>query len=725
MSTNKKPRIASNDDDQTEFDFLNDMHAADREVDQGGRSGGDDDLDDDDDDDDASDEQLKSEFQNDVEEAAEAELEALLEETGGQVKQRVGNLATKLNLYPDGAFPISQYSLYVEDNWTLFKNRFGSPTRINFASMTPPMKELKKGISYYVLPDFAPFGTIRSYVTSYFQASQFVLLERYLFGPNFLDGSPDSIALINHRMVNKALDLAKAEGSGARHYHSLFYMIRLWSSLSTQGLMPPGLSLDINMRKVDSIERRRDVIQHFAGSMSTWQPYSEDDLSELVEYALFWTEKAAPRLLDVVDYVREKKLDQTAKCAVVRYRIDTELEEKLNVKLEGKTLVEASRKSYDYEYTTHEQHVYSWLRSYCVSVDNVRNGIFVLVALITGLRAGELSALKFDDIIKDGNGDYTIRVTRYKTSDDPNVNGEVDFLPLPRFIGDKIEELKQLRSIYTLAAQGYIFQSTKGRKEMNKPTDHIVQFICRELGEATNVDRVHTHRFRKTIAEILINRNERNIDLIRHLFGHKSFAMTLKYIGRNPHLVRSVAQAIEQNYTAEFTELVSAVKNGASSGPNASRLLDRIKAHPDAFSGKQLKVTIFVYISHLLSSGEPLFIHRTAMGSYCVSTETYSSPDLPPCLEHMTGGVTNMLPNPTRCDISCKHAVVVEKAKHAIQDNVKFYSNMLEKAADTLSERAKKMILKKIASNNEHLNNLETNRLESTDRRIPVKQVSV
>lgn len=724
MNKNKKPRKASNGDEQPELGFFNAERTADRKVDRSGREDVlDIDEEDDEDDEDLVDD-MEAEFQNDVEEAAEAELEALLQETGGQVKQRVGNLTTKLELYPDGSFPISPYSLYSQDSWTLFKNRYGTAKTIYFEGMTRHIKELKKAIAYYVLPDFAPFGSIRSYVTSYSIVSFFLLIEKYLLGPNFLDGSPESIALINHRMINKALDEAKNGGGAARHYHSFFYMIRLWNSLSTQGLMPPGLELNIDIRKVDSIERRRDVIQHFTGSISTWQPYSEEDLGELVDYALFWAEKATPRLLDVVTYVKEQQLEQSPKPGITRYFVDREIEANLNVEVDGKILVKATRMDQGYEYATGEMYIYSWLRSYTVSVDKVRNSIYILLALITGLRVSELISLKFDDLIKQVDGDYILRVIRYKTADDPNFKGELDYLPVPKFIGQKIEELKQLRSIYKLEAQGFIFQASKGRMALTKPSFAIIRKICQEITTDTNVDRIHTHRFRKTIAEILINRNERNIDLIRHLFGHKSFEMTLRYIGRNPYLVRSVAQAIEQNYTAEFTELVSAVRSGASSGPNATRLLERIKARPDAFSGKQLKVTIFVYISHLLSSGEPLFIHRTALGSYCISTESYSSPELPPCLEHMTGAVTNLLPNPTRCDISCEHAVLVEKAKHAIQDNVSFYTNMLEKAGETLSERAKRMILKKIASNKDHLNNLEFNKLEKINQRIPVKQVT-
>lgn len=679
--------------------------SAKREVDQEG----DDDLDNESEENDVEDEfadEMESELKTVIEEIAEEELAALLEETGGKRKQTLSTLATKLKVFPKGDFPVSPYSTYDQNVWTLFVNQYGSARRINFEGMPSSMIELRKAITFHQIPEFAPFGGVRSYVTTYWHSSLFTILDRYLMKPNFLDGSPESIRLINLRMVNKALDDAKNTDGSPRHYHSLFYMLRFWSSLSTQGLMPEGLALDLNMLKVDTVERRKDVILQYAGSMGTWMPFSEEDLGQLVNYALFWTEKALPRLLQVVDYVKQKNLDSTKKCAVVRYEADQELEDMLNIELDGVKVVSASKKFYEYRYGKREQYVYNWLRSYAVSVDHVRNAVYVLLALITGLRASELRDLKFSNLIKDGNGIYTLRAVRYKTAADPNA-GEVAFLPIPQFIGQKIDELERLRSIYTLKAQDFIFQSTKGRKGLNKPNSHMLALINRELSEATGVDRIHCHRFRKTIAEILINRSERNIDLIRHLFGHKSYAMTLKYIGRNPFLVRSVALAIEQNYTIEFSEIVKTVQHGASSGPVAERLMERIQARPNAFTGKQLKVTVFEYVSHLLSSGEPLFIHRTAMGTFCVSTQTYSSPNLPPCLAHLKGPVSSALPNHRLCDNQCQHIIVVESARSALQDNKTFYTNLLEKSADTLSERAKKMIRQKIAGNTQHLENLE------------------
>ncbi|WP_253264941.1 tyrosine-type recombinase/integrase [Pseudomonas aeruginosa] len=669
----------------------------------GGRGSGDDDEDGDEDD--FSDE-LDMEYAADIEDAAEAELEDLLRETGGApLQQRIGGLVIKLAEYPNGEFPISAYSTYGQNTWTLHIDRYGAVKRVSFEGMTEPMRELKKAFTYHFIPDFSPFGNIRSFTTTYSQSSFFVMLEKYLFEPNFLDGSPESLALINHRMLNRALDVAK-ESQSSRHYHSLYYMIRLWGALSTQGIIPAHLKLNVKLEKVDTVERRKDVIRHFAGSTSTWQPYSEEDLSKLCEYAFFWTDKAMPKLLETVAYVKENELDATAKAAIVRYETDHDVEKNLNISIDGVEIISASKKSYDYEYTTKEQHVYSWLRSYAASVDKVRNAVYILVALVTGLRSGELCILTFDNVTKYQDGSYGLNIKRFKTSDEPSYDGEDDLIPLPRYIGQKIEELEKLRSIYTLKAQNFIFQSTKGRKSLNKPGTHVIQAITRELNAEVAVDRIHTHRFRKTIAEILINRSERNIDIIRHLFGHKSYSMTLKYISRNPHLVRSVAQAIEQNYTAEFTLLLTSIKEGASSGPQAERILDRLKARPNAFAGKQLKVTIYVYISHLLSSGEPLFIHRTALGTYCLSIEAHVAPNLPPCLAHLKDVTSPRLPDPTHCDLSCKHAVVVGKAAQALADNVKFYTTVLENGGDSLTDKAKRLIAQKIESNSRHLETL-------------------
>ncbi|MFJ2548822.1 tyrosine-type recombinase/integrase [Pseudomonas sp. NPDC087612] len=652
-------------------------------------------------------ESLEIDFRDDLQDAAELELERLLQETGGTVKQTHSSLLKKLELFPDGYFPVSAYSMYSEPSWVIFKDQYGTATRLSFEGLLPHVASIKKSIIYHLIPEFAPFGGIRAYSTTKGHSANFRVLNKYIFQDNHLAGDVESLSFITPQLLIKALNKAK-EAPAFTHYHYLFHHIRFWLSLSAQQLIPVEHRISVSANAVDTPERRKDVIRHFTGSLSTWIPFTEPELKKLAEYAFFWTDKATPLLLQARDFIKSNNLAEFSSKTLTRYQEDPALENALNLEINGTQVLSVTKIAR--QYGGARSWNYSWVRSYKSALDAIRNALYILVALVTGLRASELEPLTFEHVIKGKDGRFKLQVTRFKTSQDPNYKGDTSFIPLPRYIGEKIEEYKQLRSIYGLEREGYLFQSNRSTKKVNRQSSIRVERITDELEELLGIERIHTHRFRKTIAEILINRSERNIDIIRLLFGHVSYAMTLRYIGRNPYIVQSVAHAIEQNYIEDFTDIITSVKTSGSSGESARRLVEKITAQPDAFSGKQLKVTIFTYVSHLLSSGEPLFIHRTAVGSYCVSTELYSSPELPPCLAHNNGIVKNALPDPLFCDTACPHAVIVGKAAKALEDNTNFYQLMLNKASDTLSEASKAMLRRKLLENSRHLEALRNDK---------------
>lgn len=477
-------------------------------------------------------------------------------------------------------------------------------------------------------------------------------------------------------------------------------------------LLPRDLALlriifEDEENKVDKIARHKDVVNHFKGTMQTWVPFSESDLEQLVNYALFWTEVAMPRLLVAKDYIKTNGLDSKPKARVYREEPDIELEAALSLEIDGEEILSFSRTKRNLGYTPTKQYIYTWVDTYARTLDKIRNAIFVLVALITGMRARELSGLTLDDVYADEHGEYWINITRFKTTPDPNYHGETEAFPLPMFVGKKVLEFISLKEVQGFKKQGFLFQSNKSRRVVKKATYALLKLITAELRQATKVDRIHPHRFRKTIAEILINRDERNIDIIRLLFGHHSYEMSLRYIARNPYLVRSVAQAIEQNFTEEFHEIVTAIRDGSYSGEAAERIAQQMNNRPDDFSGKQLKLTIFRYISHLLMAGEPIFIHRTALGTYCVSSEEYSVYNLPPCLAGRILLVDHPLPDPSNCQIECRHAIVLEPARQAIKDNITFYLALLDNVKGKLGKEAERVIRNKVTVSEIHLANLD------------------
>ncbi|WP_070888160.1 tyrosine-type recombinase/integrase [Pseudomonas argentinensis] len=655
------------------------------------------------------DEALAIDLMDDPEEAGEAEeleLERLLVEVTGADTQTQSTLLKKLELYPNGDFPISKHSLYSDPTWIIFKGDDGTVRRVTFNNLSASMAAIKKSIIYHLIPEFSPFGGIRAYSTTHGHSHKFVILAKYVLQDNHLTGDAESLSFITSKILNDALDRAK-ESSAYTHYHYLFLYIRFWMSLSVQQLIPVEHRISVPATAIDTPERKKDVIGHFNGSIASWAPFAEADLKKMVEYASFWTEKVIAPLQKAAEFAKNNGYLELQSKTITKAQIDIEIEENLNLNIDGKEIITTSRIKRDYKSGSFWS--YSWYSSALASLTEIRNAIYILVALVTGLRVSEIDVLKFEHVILTKSGRYKLQVTRYKTSNDPNYNGDTTSIPLPKFVGRKVKEYEQLRKDLNAYREGYLFQSVLSTKKISKTPSLRIEHITKKIEEDLNIDRVHTHRFRKTIAEILINRSERNVDIIRLLFGHASYAMTMRYIGRNPYIVQSVAKAIEKNYIDDFTDIVSSVKDTVSSGEGARRILDKIASHPEAFSGKQLKVTVFTYVTHLLSSGEPIFIHRTAVGSYCMTTQLYSSPSLPPCLSHREGIIKNALPDPMFCDTSCIHAVIVAKAKQALQDNMDFYQHMLTAADDTLSENSKVMLRKKVTDNARHLEQLRNN----------------
>lgn len=668
---------------------------------------------------DLSDEELIAEFELDREDAALSELADLIQESSIKPGSNIG-LAKKLELDPAGTFAVSELSKYFDREWRFENANNTFPNRVKFDSELEGSNTLKRAIIFHVIPDFSPFNAIRSYASTKGKGYGYRVLEKYVFRANKLNATPDHIRIISTSMLEAALDESKESGATS-DYKELYFFIRFWGALSVQRLIPEELWLQVDLRKIDTKARQRDIVAHFTGSMQSWVPYSEQDLEELMDYSLFWMEEAMPHAYLAKAHIEENGYQNIAGYNIGRAQELPTFEKLFSVEIRGKKVlghvkrISTSGLSSKYNYT--------WIQEYGLMLDHIRNAIFIIFALVTGMRKSELSRVEFKHIFQDESGMFWVTVTRTKTAADPIYAGAEQVLPLPLYVGNKIREFEELRSIHPFYREGYLFQGNQGVRVLNKATPAIINHLIIQLKSLINVDRIHCHRFRKTIAEILIHRDERNIDLIRFLFGHQSYAMSMKYIARNPFLVRSVTQALEENFTHEFHEIVSSVRDGAYSGETANRLAAQIAERPSDFSGKQLKTSILVYVTHLLSSGEPIYINRTAIGTYCVSAEHFTKENLPPCLKGRTLIDENPMPDPSNCQIECRHAVVVEKAKQSIQDNIVFYKALLSNATGSVSKSIEASLLRRIEAHEVHLENLIQSK-QSKQRLISLVEAS-
>ncbi|HEJ2986060.1 TPA: tyrosine-type recombinase/integrase, partial [Pseudomonas aeruginosa] len=574
---------------------------------------------------------------------------------------------------------------------------------VRFDRKMPGSNTLKRALIYHTIPEFSPFTYIRSYSTTKSYGNIYRLLETYIFSSNSLNAEPEHIKIISTPLILAAFEKARTS-TAKQDFFLLFKIVKHWVNLSEHKLIPEELRVDVKLEHIDTPERRQEIMKsRFVGTMDGWVSYSEEDLEILLEYSMFWVEGAMPKLLDLKRHLHNSGMTRLAEKVLTRSTRQYELENLMTIEVNGKEVMQPQIRQHVKDGILN--YSYTWIESYSKNLDNIKNAIFILVALITGARKSELAIMKFSDLTLDEAEEYWLRITRFKTAGSPT-HGEEDRLPIPKFLGDVIRQYEELRSIEPFVKEGWLFQSQNSTRPVKKATPGLINFIIIQLKNELPIDRLHCHRFRKTIAEILINRDERNIDIIRALFGHKSYAMTLRYIARNPLMVRSVAIAIEQNYTREFHDIVAGIRLGAYSGDAAKRIYSQIFKRPDEFSGKQLKVSLMSYITHLLAAGEPLFIRRTAVGTYCLSGEHFTPDNLPPCLQGRQVEGDSIMPDPGNCQIDCKKIVILASAKKSLEDNITFYTTVLEKSNGRLSAKAEHELLRRISSTQLHLNNL-------------------
>lgn len=646
---------------------------------------------------------LQVDIEEDYSETVIEELESLQSEFAIRQDAPSTSLANKLKV--DDNFQICPGSFYRSDTWKLPHSKNNYPNNIRFNRELSGSNDLKRALIYHAIPEFSPFSSIRSYLTTKAFGNEYAIFEKYIFIDNGLSARPEHIRLISVPMILGALERSK-EADAKAHCFYLFKFLRLWMNLTAQKLIPEEFYLDVPRDQIDTFERRRDVLDsRFRGTFEGWVSYSEEDLEELMSYVSFWLDGAAPKLMKLKQYLVEMSISNYEEKVVTRrYRL-SKLEELSTIVIDGKTVMSPTIREFFKDGA--QYYTYSWIKGYGQILENVRNAIFILTALVTGARKAELSAIHFEDISTDENGDYWIKITRTKTAPSP-MYGEADLLPLPKFVGDAITQFEELRSLAPFVKEGWLFQPNRSVRSVLKATPSLINNIIVQLKSELSITRLHCHRFRKTIAEILINRDERNIDIIRTLFGHRSYAMTLQYIARNPLMVRSVAIAIEQSYTREFQEIVAGIRFSGYSGESAKRIYQQVLKRPEEFSGKQLKTNIVAYVSHLLEAGEPLFIRRTAVGTFCLTGEHFTANNLPPCLVGRKTYGDIIMPDPSNCQPDCKKIVVLESARHALQDSVQFYSKILEATGGKLAAGAERDLNRRIKAAQLHLDNLNT-----------------
>jgi integrase len=158
---------------------------------------------------------------------------------------------------------------------------------------------------------------------------------------------------------------------------------------------------------------------------------------------------------------------------------------------------------------------------------------FLTTALKTGLRVGELLALKWEDVDLVG-GQVIVRRTLWRNQEGPPKGGINRKVPLSD------EALATLKGHRHLKGP-YVFCQTNGRRLTHSRVKDVVPDTCERAGLGK---RLTNHGLRHTFASHLVMRGA-PLMAVKELLGHESIEMTLRYSHLSPDVKRDAVMLLD------------------------------------------------------------------------------------------------------------------------------------------------------------------------------------
>lgn len=308
-------------------------------------------------------------------------------------------------------------------------------------------------------------------------------------------------------------------------------------------------------------------------------------------------------------------------------------------------------------------------------VHALRDACCTLVFATTGMRRSEMGALKVGCATTDQAGHWLTFMV-YKTSSASQ--GEVKKIPIPEVTFRAIRLLEELGAeSRRFGEHDYLITGLTRAQFGRRSNIGFTERAVARVAEASGVDEgIHPHRFRKSLAMYLVHQDPKNIELIRHLFSHKSLRMTLKYILALP----SVNDELKRALISQNAEILEEILRAASSNKIGGRGGKRIQTQLEdsrVFSARlhdDGKETIQQYVESLLEQGIKL-LHRTNL-AICIRTP--STNDAPPCVGRKQGAASKLHPNLFACDpFGCDFAVFTEESSQALESEIAFHDGLI------------------------------------------------
>ncbi|HZY04037.1 MAG TPA: tyrosine-type recombinase/integrase [Anaeromyxobacteraceae bacterium] len=159
---------------------------------------------------------------------------------------------------------------------------------------------------------------------------------------------------------------------------------------------------------------------------------------------------------------------------------------------------------------------------------------FVTTALKTGLRVGELLALRWEDLDLVA-GRLVVRRTLWQDQEGTPKGGRIREVPLSDEAVATLQAHRHLRG-------PYVFCEPDGRRLNHNRVKQVVPRTCARAGLAK---RLTTHDLRHTFASHLVMRGVA-LKAVQELLGHATIDMTMRYAHLSPDVKRDAVQLLDR-----------------------------------------------------------------------------------------------------------------------------------------------------------------------------------
>ncbi|ELR63722.1 Site-specific recombinase, phage integrase family [Photobacterium marinum] len=494
--------------------------------------------------------------------------------------------------------------------------------------------------------------------------------------------------------IEKCKTLCESNVKGAVFkFDSAITFFDQWAELTERGLLPVGFRLEYDKHSILSKDKRSELYNFRESLIDSWSPLEAEVIKPVFDESVRYIREFAPTIISCSDLLNARDRNSGKEQTPVQVRKDGRTKELFKT-LRNMSIPELSDGIKLFNFTPITQRVKSggyacgWQDRTTIEIGEVRPAVIKLkrccvfiIGLFTGLRRREIAALLAKPAHKRNDSMY-LDIVRFKTASDSDEEGEADTIPVPDIVAEAIDVLiklfadnrKELNSEYLLVTD--IITRKRFEKVKISTISKDIQGLVEEV---TGKSDASPHQLRKSIAWLLISRSESNVDLIRQLFGHKSYGMTLRYIMRNDLMVASVIELIEHNYTEELKDIFEAISNNKTSGELSDKIKKRMEVQQ--YKGQVLATDIETYVRESLQAGVPLFVSRVPIGGFCMKSGEEDTP--PPCMAKTGSG----MPKVEFCDYKrCKHLIYNEESVSNIQSQIRYYQQKLSYLDESSNE---------------------------------------